>query len=374
MKVRVSLKYLIGFLILAAIVSIASIVFRDYKFEDDVEPNRELSSLLSADVKHAFAPVLPNNPVVLPDDSSFHPQHQHEWFHFFANVRDKKGHPYSVQWSYFRIAHDERVEELGWLNSQVYFSSVVISTDRKIWREQRVARGGIGQAGVSALPLRMWIDDWTWRSLGRNPFPGHLDVKTDTFSLSLYSDLDGPYVLPGEQGFQTKHETEPTATYNLQAPFLKVYGQLKLTKETDPIAVEGTAFMSKEWGTGLMSNTQQGWDKFVLKLDDDTTLSVNRYRHDEELPYLFGTLSSKEKTIVLDNKDIVILPLNKTVIEGGRVMPLEWRIMVPRYNIDLKTTPVNKQSWLPFIVPYWEGAINTTGSDIAHGYMQLTGY
>jgi predicted secreted hydrolase len=48
--------------------------------------------------------------------------------------------------------------------------------------------------------------------------------------------------------------------------------------------------------------------------------------------------------------------------------------MVPRYNIDLKTSPVNKQSWLPFIVPYWEGAINTNGSDLAHGYMQLTGY
>ncbi|NIY93819.1 lipocalin-like domain-containing protein [Vibrio diazotrophicus] len=374
MKVRVSLKYLIGLLIFASVVSVTSIVYHDYQFEDEVEPNNEIRALLSSDTKHAFLPVLPNNPVALPKDSPFHPDYQQEWFHYFANVRDKQGHSYSVQWSFFRIAHDERLEELGWLNSQVYFSSAVISSNRKVWREQRVARGGIGQAGVNALPLRMWIDDWAWRALGRNPFPGHLDVKTDTFSLSLYSDLSGPYVLPGDKGFQRKHETEPTATYNLEAPFIKVYGQLKLTKDTDPIAVEGSAFMSKEWGSGLMSNKQQGWDKFVLKLDEDTTLSVNRYRHEEELPYLFGTLSSKEKTIVLQNKDIAILPLNKTVIEGGRVLPLEWRILVPRYNIDLKTAPVNKQSWLPFVVPYWEGAIKTTGTDIAQGYMQLTGY
>ncbi|MFV0447264.1 MAG: lipocalin-like domain-containing protein [Vibrio sp.] len=374
MKVRVSLKYLIGFLILAAVVSIASIISRTYQFDADEVPNNEVSSILSLDAKHAFTPVLPNHPVMLPADFSFHPQYQHEWLHFFANVHDKQGHTYSIQWSYFRLAHDGRNEELGWLNSQVYFSYTVVSSNKKVWKEQRVARGGIGQAGMNTQPLRMWIDDWTWRSLGRDPFPGHLDVKTDTFSVSLYSDRAGPFVLPGDGGYQKKHAIEPVATYNLQVPFLDVYGQLKFAKDSDPIAIEGTAFMAKEWGSGLMSDKQQGWDKFVLKLDESTTLSVNRYRHERELPYMFGTLSSKDSTVVLNSEDIVMVPLNKVVLDGGRVVPLEWRITVAKYNIDLKVSAANKQSWLPFVVPYWESAVNTTGSHIVQGYMQLTGY
>ncbi|WP_165311568.1 lipocalin-like domain-containing protein [Vibrio ziniensis] len=374
MKVRVSLKYLVGFLVFAALFSVASIVLRSYQFEEDVVLDDQLNSILSSDTKYAFTPVLPKNPVNLPEDFSFHPQYQHEWLHFFANVRDKKGHSYAIQWSYFRFAHDLRNEELGWLNSQIYFSYIVISNERKVWREQRVARGGIGQAGMHAMPLRMWIDDWSWRSLGKNPFPGHLDVKTDTFSVSLYSDIKGPYVLPGDNGYQRKHAIDPIATYNLQAPFIDIYGQFKLTKDSDPIAFEGTAFMSKEWGSGLMTDKQLGWDKFVLKLDSTTTLSVNRYRHDKDLPFLFGTLATADETVELKTDDMVIVPLNKIVLEGGKVLPLEWRITIPKYGIDLKTSAVNKQLWLPFIVPYWEGAIHSTGTHIAEGYMQLAGY
>ncbi len=50
-----------------------------------------------------------------------------------------------AQWSFFRIATDER-ETRGGQSPQIYISNVVISSDSKVWKESEcLARGGIGQ-------------------------------------------------------------------------------------------------------------------------------------------------------------------------------------------------------------------------------------
>ncbi len=376
MKMRVRLRYLIGFLITVSLLSVASIVFRDfYMFGDHSSGEPDLSGILSADAEHPFKTVSAEKKVILPRDFNFHPEYQHEWWNFFANVQDKNGNKYSIHWNYSRLANSGMGPDLGWKNSQIYLSHIAISNSKRVWREQRVARGGIGQAGINSRPFRMWVDDWAWRSLGQTPFPGHLDIKTDRFSLSLYSDEQGPYVLPGRNGYQTKHSSLPLATYNFQAPFISVYGQIKLSKNSDPISVEGTAFMDKEWGTGLMDRSQRGWDKFILQLDEKTTLTLNRYRHDRELPYMFGNLSTADgDSHNLLSDEIIIVPLNKVMLKNGRVLPMDWRITVAKYDVDVKVSAVNQRLWLPFVLPYWEGAITTSGSHSAQGFMQLTGY
>lgn len=105
---------------------------------------------------------------------------------------------YNVQWSYFRVATDER-DTRGWQNPQLFISHIVVSSGSHVWKEQRVARGGIGQAGMTNRPFRLWIDNWNWRALGSTPFPGNLDVATDTFALDLNTTTNGPFVVNGDQ-------------------------------------------------------------------------------------------------------------------------------------------------------------------------------
>lgn len=158
----------------------------------------EISDVLKRESKTIFEPVLPDQHVSLPQDFRFHPDYQHEWWNYFAKVQDKNGKVYNVQWSYFRVATDER-DTRGWQNPQLFISHIVVSSGSHVWKEQRVARGGIGQAGMTNRPFRLWIDNWNWRALGSTPFPGNLDVATDTFALDLNTTTNGPFVVNGDQ-------------------------------------------------------------------------------------------------------------------------------------------------------------------------------
>lgn len=368
-------KVLLGIGCSAAAVVLAGYLIHDVYFSaNSASSSGEIQSVLLPRHHQVYEPVLPDKPVILPEDFAFHPEFQHEWLHFFANVKDASGQEYGIQWSYFRIANDDR-NTIGWQSPQMYLSHAVISTRDHVWREQRMARGGIGQAGISNQPFRLWIDNWTWRSLGNGPLPGHLSVATDTFALSLQMTAVGSYVLPGDKGYQAKHDLLPVASYNVQAPFVEVHGQLKLDANAKPVQVEGSAWISKEWGSGLLAEGQQGWDWFVLDLDKRTTLTVSRYRHAMQLPYLFGTLSTTDgKIVTLGEADINITPVYMTALDNGKSLPLQWNISVPSQNINLTTSVLNPNLWLPFALPYWEGPIYSVGTHRAQGFMQLTGY
>lgn len=336
------------------------------------EGMNEVNSVLVSEQFKVFEPVLPDRTVSLPKDFQFHPEYQHEWWHYFATLEDATGKDYSVQWSFFRIATDER-ETRGWQSPQIYISNVVVTSATKVWKEQRLARGGIGQAGMTNRPFRIWIDNWNWRALGSTPFPGRLSVETDTFALELDSVTKGPYVLNGENGYQKKHDLLPIASYNFSAPFLALNGTLTL--DGADIEVSGNAWLHKEWGSGLLGEGQQGWDWFVFNLDDGSALSVSRYRNDKQMPYVFGTLATRSgKVYQLSDSDLDITPLPNSTLLNGRRMPLQWIINVPKYEINLTTRIQRRDMWLPFVIPYWEGPIMASGSHEASGFMQLTGY
>ncbi|WP_434086560.1 lipocalin-like domain-containing protein [Vibrio neptunius] len=361
------------FLLLTAAGVIAWTMCYRFNLTSEVTSKDLANTVIQSGTTQVFEPVLPSIPVKVPQDFRFHNEYQHEWWHFFANVRDENGKLYGIQWSYFRVAMDDR-EGLGWQSPQLYISHVVVSNKDKIWKEQRLARGGIGQAGMTNRPFRIWMDNWLWRSIGDSPFPGQLSATTDSFDVQLKAFAYGPYVLPGDKGYVEKHDLMPIASYNLTTPFVKVKGALRLGTHK-LIPVEGEAWMSKEWGSGLMAEEQKGWDWFVVHLDQETSLSISRYRHAHRSPYLFGVLSRKNGTVVnLSAEDMTIEPHDTTVLNNGKQLPLQWDIKIPEYKIDLTTQVLNQELWLPFIIPYWEGPVQTTGSHEAKGFMQLTGY
>ncbi|WP_241033814.1 lipocalin-like domain-containing protein [Vibrio maerlii] len=360
------------FVALLMLLALAVYINHAYIQETGRAGENEVNSVLKANPKQVFEPVLPNHPVVLPRDFAFHPEYQHEWWHYFANLEDRKGNHYGVQWSYFRIASDER-EGKGWQSPQLYIAHIVVTSENQVWREQRVARGGIGQAGTRGQPFRLWIDDWNWRSFSNTPFPGKLTVKAKGMELQLTNNITGPLVLNGEQGYQPKHDLLPVASYNFSAPFQLTTGVLTLDGKS--VEVRGKAWLSKEWGSGLLAEGQQGWDWFVFHLEDGSSLSVNHYRHNNQPAYTYGTLVHPSGQVYnLKDEDVDVIPLQASMLSNTRRLPLQWVVNVPAHGINLTTRVVRREQWLPFLIPYWEGPMEATGTQKAIGFMQLSGY
>ncbi len=371
-KMNTKKRFLFTLLVLAAIAAFVGLLYSVSWSEYTSTQQSEIQSILTQDNKTVFEPVLPSDHVSLPEDFKFHPNYQHEWWNYFAKLKGDSGETYHVQWSYFRIATDQR-DTSGWQNPQLYISYIVISNGSRVWKEQRFARGGIGQAGMKSRPFSLWIDNWNWRSLGTTPFPGKLVVATDEFSLDLNSQTSGPFVLNGDRGFQVKHALQSVASFSFSAPFLKVKGILNIDGQR--INVSGSAWTQKEWGSGLIGEGQRGSDWFSFVLDDGRALTVSRFRLFSQTPYTYGTLSTRSGEVLnLTEKDITIKPMHVASLSNGKRLPLQWHISVPSHGIDLTTRVVNSNMWLPFIIPYWEGPILASGSNDAWGFMQLTGY
>ncbi|WP_278182446.1 lipocalin-like domain-containing protein [Vibrio misgurnus] len=322
----------------------------------------------------AFEPVLPNYPVRLPADFFSRPEFAQEWWMLYALLEDEQGKSLSVQWNFLRLAQDDR-NSVGWQTPQLYFSSIVINGQKIALRDQKMARGGIGQAGIGKQPFRMWIDNWSWRSLGIGPFPGHLQLVTDEFSLNLQLLAQGAYRLAGEQGYQVRQDLLALASYQFEQPNIVLQGELALSGTQPTRRVTGRAWLSKEWGSDLVANAQIGSDRLVIPLSDEQWLTVNRVRHQGVADYVYGMFHSRHApSVVLTDQDIQLEALSVSVLSNGKRLPLRWRLVIPKLQINVTIEPLDKEAWHSFLIPYWEGRIKILGSHTQTGFIQLSGY
>src|SRR5690606_5702491 len=93
-----------------------------------------------------------------------HPDYRIEWWYVTANLTDGAGTPYGVQWTLFRQALSPGGEREGWASQQVWLGHAAVTHAGAHRVVETLARGGIGQAGVTATPFRAWIDDWSFAS------------------------------------------------------------------------------------------------------------------------------------------------------------------------------------------------------------------
>lgn len=321
-----------------------------------------------------YQEVKAERPVVLPQDFSFHPAFQNEWWTLMANVTDSDGHRYGIQWTYMRLAHDD-VESISWEHPQLYLAQVAVSDKHHVWKSQRLSRGGIGQAGLSLKPFHLWLDNWDWHGMTESPLPGVLAVDTDEVSFRLSMAAQTPFVLPGQQGYKSLNRDGPVALYAIDMPRIEMTGSLRLRGVNKPISVSGIAWLSKRWGNDFVMQKNRNWDWMVFHLQGGTELSVTRYRQSNQMPFDGGVLTLPNGEVHnLGPDELMIVPQLVATTDNGHEIPSQWHIQVPAYGIDLTATTINKDLWLPFIVPYWQEPVNVSGSHSAVGFMQLTGY
>ena len=169
-----------------------------------------------------FAIPQPDPQFSFPADHGAHPDFRIEWWYLTANLKDADGTDYGLQWTLFRSALAPQTQE-GWDDPQLWMGHAAVTTPDDHFVTERLARGGIGQAGVVADPFAAWIDDWRFDGID----VGTLSATGPDFSYDMQLTASGPFVRQGKNGYSVK-SASGQASYYYSQPFYDIAGTLHL--------------------------------------------------------------------------------------------------------------------------------------------------
>ena len=353
----------------------------------------------------------PDYRMSFPQDHGTHDQFDIEWWYLTANLQDEAGDPYGLQWTLFRFKNsrprssqaegnnsssslknspvmlNESTVSLDkkWHNDQIYMAHASIHSLDTHWFSEKFARGGVGNAGLTVLPLNLFIDDWQWLNSDGDTglFPSTLTFSaTDTSkpnaeaSATFTLNQTGPLVQHGDNGFSVKSNSGHASHY-YSAPFISIEGELTQaidTVTTAPIKLKGQAWFDKEWTSQLLDTGTQGWDWLSLHLDDGNKIMAFRMRLKNQDDYVTGSyITSTGEQITLQPGDLTLQPVSVKKVDG-RQLPLIWKLIIPSKKIDLTISTLKDKQWNNAAVPYYEGMVKIEGSHGGVGFLELTGY
>ena len=313
-----------------------------------------------------FATPLPNTIVQFPRDHGAHPDYRIEWWYVTANLQGQDGTQYGLQWTLFRSALAP-YEAAGWQSPQLWMGHAAVTTSTAHYVAERLARGGIGQAGVTAAPFAAWIDDWAMA--GPDLTALRLTAGGADFAYDMELTAQGPLVLHGQAGYSVKSASGQASHYYSQ-PFYEIEGTLRLP--SGDVAVVGTAWLDREWSSQPLAPDQTGWDWFSLSFDSGAKLMGFVLRGGRD--YTSATwIAPDGQTTPLPNGAFTAQSM-ETHRVAGRDIPTKWRVQLPSKGVDVTVSALNKNAWMATSVPYWEGPITVQGSHQGVGYLEMTGY
>lgn len=304
-----------------------------------------------------------------PEDHGPHPRFRIEWWYVTANLEDGDGTPHGVQWTLFRSALVPEGGGEGWRTAQAWMGHAALTTPDAHFAAERLARGGIGQAGCEAAPFAAWIDEW--RMEGPSLSDVRMRAAGESFAYDLALVADGPFVPQGQQGYSVKSAAGQASHYYSQ-PFYAAEGTLRLPQRE--IAVTGRAWLDREWSSQPLEESQTGWDWFSLHLSDGHKIMGFRLRDDGATDFTAATWIAPDGTPTpMPDGAFGAEPLSTAAV-AGRDVPVRWRVTLPQRDLDVTVEAINDECWMPLAFPYWEGPVRVSGSHDGIGYLEMTGY
>ena len=308
-----------------------------------------------------FAIPAPNPTFQFPKDAGAHPEYKIEWWYITANLKDAQGTDYGLQWTLFRSALAPE-DGTGWSTPQLWMGNAAITTPDAHFVTERLARGGIGQAGVTPAPFAAWIDDWLFTDTT-------LSATGSDFGFDMTLGDLGPTVFHGEGGYSVK-STSGQASYYYSKPFIEISGTLSLPQ--GDVAVSGQAWLDREWSSQPLASDQTGWDWFSLSFDDGAKLMGFQLRGNDTYTSA-SWIEPDGTTTAMENGAFQARPLGMADV-AGRQVPTSWQVTLPAKSLDVTVRAINDAAWMATSVPYWEGPVVVSGSRQGRGYLEMTGY
>ena len=315
-----------------------------------------------------FAVPEPGKRFAFPQDHGAHPDYRIEWWYLTANLTGPNGADYGLQWTLFRSALAPG-EAKGWESPQIWLGHAAVTSAETHLATERFARGGIGQAGVTAEPFAAWIDDW--QMAGDSLDRLRLAATGKDFAYDIAMHAEGPLVLHGNGGYSVK-SAKGQASYYYSQPFFTVEGTITLP--AGEVAVRGTAWLDREWSSQPLAEDQAGWDWFSLSFDTGEKLMGFSLRDTAGGDFTSATwITASGAATPYGAGKLVATPLETSRVEG-RDIPTRWRLALSDRGLDVSVGALNPQAWMGLGVPYWEGPVRVTGTHPGKGYLEMTGY
>lgn len=313
-----------------------------------------------------FSRPQPDTVLTFPADHGAHPDYRIEWWYLTANMTGPDGTLYGLQWTLFRSALAPQ-DGQGWETPQLWMGHAAVTTPEAHHVTERLARGGIGQAGVTAAPFSAWIDDWVMEGPDFDTL--RLTASGPDFAYDVRLTAKGPLVLHGQNGYSVKSAAGQASHYYSQ-PFYQLSGTLTLPGGEVPVT--GTAWLDREWSSQPLAQDQTGWDWFSLSFDTGDKLMGFVLRGATD--YTSATwIAPDGTTTALPDGAFAASPRADHRV-AGRTVPVEWHVRLPEKGVDVMVTALNPNAWMATSVPYWEGPVTISGSHGGVGYLEMTGY
>ena len=311
----------------------------------------------------------PQSPAIFdfPFDHGPHPDFRIEWWYLTANLEGADGTSYGLQWTLFRSALAPEVGD-GWASPQLWMGHAAITTPDTHYSTERLARGGIGQAGVSADPFEAWIDDW--HLAGPDFASLTMTASGPDFAYDMALNAQGPLVFHGDAGYSVK-SADGQASYYYSQPFYQIEGTLTLPD--GPVAVTGDAWLDREWSSQPLSDDQTGWDWFSLSLENGKLMGF-RLRQTDGSFYTSATwIDPNGETTAYGDGAFYAEPTSFNDVDGKQI-PTQWNVRLDAQAVDVDVYALTPEAWMDTSIPYWEGPIIVEGSHTGRGYLEMTGY
>ncbi|MBY5991623.1 lipocalin-like domain-containing protein [Ferrimonas balearica] len=311
--------------------------------------------------------VVPGVAMRFPEDHGPHPEFGLEWWYVTANLKDDQGQWHGVQWTLFRFRGPEGSEN-AWWQGQGYLAHLMHEQGNQHRAWERSGRGT--QAKIQAQPFIAGLDHWWMRSVTSDYQPLHLVASEEDFALAL--EMAGsPLVRHGQAGFSDKSGDGKLASYYYSLPRLQVQGHLKTQGQWR--AVEGEAWLDREWSSALLDDRFGGWDWMGLQLDDGRNLMLFCLlpRSSGERHCDGSLIAETGEVITLVNERIQWDALAHVDLEGARY-PVKWQITLPSHDISLQVATRSRDQLNRLGVQYWEGPVEVSGSVSGRGFVEMT--
>ena len=306
-----------------------------------------------------------------PADHGPHEDFRIEWWYLTANLESTDGTPYGLQWTLFRTAFSAE-RGTRWSSPQLWMGHAAVTTPEQHYSGERLARGGIGQAGVKqGKDFSAWIDDWQMTG-SKDLDLLELNAKSDEFAYEMSLAAKGPLVLQGDKGYSVK-SSAGQASYYYSQPFYDIEGVLSLPE--GDVEVAGQAWLDREWSSQPLASDQTGWDWFSLSFETGARMMGFVLRSEgESADYTSATWIDADGTATpMPNGSFRAQALGKTDV-AGRTVPTKWALELPEKELSVTVIALNPKSWMKTSIPYWEGPISIEGSHNGRGYLEMTGY
>lgn len=277
-----------------------------------------------------FATPTPGRAFDFPADHGAHPDYRIEWWYLTANMTGPDGTPYGLQWTLFRSALQPR-DGTGWDTPQLWMGHAAVTTPDRHHVAERLARGGIGQAGVIADPFSAWIDDWSMEGPDMDRL--RLTATGPDFAYDVQLRATGPLVRHGQEGYSVK-SAAGQASYYYSQPFFALTGTLTLPQGDIPVT--GQAWLDREWSSQPLAEDQEGWDWFSLSFDTGEKMMGFVLRGQSD--YTSATWIAPDGTATaFPDGAFAATPMGWHRV-AGRDVPVTWSVRLPARGVDVTVT------------------------------------